>query len=124
MYGNKVTDCMNGIAATQANRGSSLRSGKPYLVQNLNVHDNTIAQATGIAAGILKRDVDDSIYMSWNNHYENNTYKLSDPSGKYYEWMNRLCTKAEWQDYGNDLNGKWLSKGNSLSPPNGLKVIK
>lgn len=122
IYGNKVINCMNGVTANQSNRGLSKSSGKSYLVQNLYVHDNIITQTTGVAAGIWKaKEFDDSIFTSWNNRYENNTYTLGDINGKYYEWMNSYRTKEEWQAFGNDLNGKWLPK---IAPPTGLKVIK
>ena len=53
VYGNTVTNCMNGIVGTQPKRELSHR-GTPYLLENLNVHDNTITQSQGVAAGIVR----------------------------------------------------------------------
>jgi len=117
VYGNNVTNCMNGILGIQDNRGSSRRSGKPYLLQNLYVHDNIITQTTGIAAGILKvGKFDNSIFASWNNRFENNTYNLADPIGKYYQWMNAARSKVEWQGFGNDVHGTWLTPAPAFPP--------
>jgi hypothetical protein len=108
VYGNTVTNCMNGIGASQANRGYS-RNGQQYLVRNLNVHHNTITQSTGTAAGIIKDSTFDNTvyYLNGNNRFESNTYKLTDPSGKYFEWMNAARTRMEWTEYGQDVGGSF-----------------
>jgi hypothetical protein len=100
---------MNGITAVQSNRGSSKRSGKPYLVQNFYVHDNTVTQTKGSAAGIAKDSTyfDDSIFTSWNNRFQNNTYRLAEPNGQFYAWDGGTVTRTEWRYYGNDVNGEW-----------------
>jgi hypothetical protein len=117
VYGNNVITCMNGIIGIQDNRGSNRRSGKPYLVQNLYVHDNIITQTSGIAAGILKvGKFDNSIFTSWNNRFENNTYNLADPTGKYYQWMDVARSRAEWQGFGNDVHGRWLTPAPAFPP--------
>jgi hypothetical protein len=110
IYGNTVVNCMNGITAIQANRGSGQRSGKPYLLQNLYVHDNTITQTKGSAAGITKdsSSFDDSIFTRWANRFQDNTYKLASLNAKCYQWMNASRSKEEWQALGNDVHGKWL----------------
>ena len=107
VYRNTVRDCMNGIAAVQGNRGSSQRSGRPYLVQRLDAHDNTIVQTSGTAAGIVKDDhFDDSVFKSWGNRYEGNSYELAAVDGKYFQWMNAPHTREEWQGFGNDIRGR------------------
>jgi hypothetical protein len=117
VYGNNVTNCMNGIRGFQEDRGSNRRSGKPYLVQNLYVHDNIITQTSGIAAGILKvGKFDNSIFTSWNNRFENNTYNLVDPTGKYYQWMDVARSRVEWQEFGNDVHGRWLTPAPAFPP--------
>ena len=118
VYGNTVVNCMNGITAIQTNRGSSRRSGKPYLLQNLFVHDNTITQTQGSAAGIAKDSTyfDDSIFTRRGNRFQDNIYKLADPKGKYYSWTGASRSKEEWQALGNDVHGKWLDL--VTSPPN------
>jgi len=99
VYGNTVTNCVNGIGAIHGDRGAD------FLVKGLNVHDNTIVQNGGTAAGIIKTGSDDSIFSSWNNHFQHNTYTLT--NGANYNWMNGDKTKSEWVAYGNDTTGVW-----------------
>jgi hypothetical protein len=101
IYGNTVSNCMNGIGAIHANRGS------PYLVQNLYVHDNLITQSSGLAAGIVRSAVSDTtVFTSLNNRLQGNTYKLG-ADAKYYDWMGAARSRYEWQGYGLDTTGTW-----------------
>ncbi|HET7213502.1 MAG TPA: right-handed parallel beta-helix repeat-containing protein [Terriglobia bacterium] len=103
VYGNTVTDCMNGIGGTQANRGTDAKTGAVYTLQNLSVHDNIITQKTGYAAGIVKASVfDDSVYTSWGNHFQNNTFYLSTPGYPYFYWLDQNWTYAQWQTYASE----------------------
>jgi hypothetical protein len=123
VYGNTVRNCMNGIAAVQGNRGSSHRSGRPYLVQHLYVHDNTIIQSAGTAAGMVKDEhFQDSVFQSWGNRFEGNTYEIADVKGKYYQWTNAPRTREEWQALGNDVHGAWLGLQSLLQQS--LRMIK
>jgi hypothetical protein len=108
VYGNTLRNCMNGIAAVQAQRGSSLRTGRAYLVQHIDVHDNTVVQSSGTAAGIVKQaHFDDAVFKSWGNRFAGNTYVLGAAKGEFYQWMNAPRTREEWQAFGNDPDGKW-----------------
>jgi len=99
---------MNGIAAVQAERGSSRSTGRPYLVQDIDVHDNTVVQSSGTAAGIVKdAHFDDAVFKSWGNRFRGNTYVLGATKGEFYQWMNTPRTREEWQAFGNDPDGKW-----------------
>jgi hypothetical protein len=105
VLGNNLTACRNGVIGFQADRGSSPKNGRPYLLQNLYVHDNIITQTTGIAAGIMRTNKsDNSIFTGSNNRFENNTYNLADPKGKYFQWMDADRSTAEWQGFGNDVH--------------------
>jgi len=98
VYGNTVRDCMNGIGGTQADRGVDSKTGLPYTLKNLYVHNNTITQQTGFAAGIVKSSkLDNSVFTSWNNRFINNTYHLGSKAGKFFEWLNSPQTLAAWQ---------------------------
>ena len=100
IYGNTVTDCMNGIVGLQANR-TSATNNSAYLLRNLYVHDNIITQQAGIAAGIVKSgSIDNSIFTTWHNRFVNNTYHLASSNGKYFEWMNTPQTQSTWQGQG------------------------
>ncbi len=103
VYGNTVTDCTNGIGGTEADRGVDSKTGVPYNLKNLYVHDNTITQKTGFAAGIVKADAfDDSVFTTWGNHFQNNTYNLSDLSQPYFVWLGQLWTHAQWEEYASE----------------------
>ncbi|HET9178084.1 MAG TPA: right-handed parallel beta-helix repeat-containing protein, partial [Terriglobia bacterium] len=103
VYGNTVKDCMNGIGGTQADRGTNARTGATYNLKNLYVHDNTITQNTGSAAGIVKSSkLDNSVFTSWNNRFDKNTYHLGASSGKYFEWLNAAETLTAWERRGWD----------------------
>ena len=86
VFGNTVTNCMNGIVGTQPRREPSSK-GTPYLLKNLYVHDNVITQSQGIAAGIVRAGgLDNAVFVSRNNRFVNNQFHLVHPSAKYFEW--------------------------------------
>jgi hypothetical protein len=101
IYGNSVSKCMNGIGGVLVSRGTG-PSGLPYLIQNLNVHDNRITQITGMAEGILTGSgFDNSVYTTWNNHFQNDTYYLTSPATYYYFfWLQQRWTLETWDTYG------------------------
>ncbi|MFB3922523.1 MAG: right-handed parallel beta-helix repeat-containing protein [Terriglobia bacterium] len=99
VYGNTVTNSMTGIGGIQTDRGLA-PSGTPYTLKNLNVHDNTVTQQTSCAAGIVKSSAyDDSVFTSWGNSFRNNTFVLSDATGKYFCWLGQQWTLTQWQSY-------------------------
>lgn len=103
VYGNTVTDCVNGIGGTQADRGVDSKTGLPYTLKNLNVHNNTITQQTGFAAGIVVGSgFDSSVYTLWGNHFVNNTFNLSDPTRSCFYWLLETWTFAQWQTYASE----------------------
>ena len=102
VYGNTVTNCTAGIGGMQGDRGPN------YMLQNFYVHDNTITQSTGTAAGIVKSSVwDNSVFSSWNNRFQNNTYVFSNSTANYYSWLSGDANKSAWVGYGNDVTGVW-----------------
>ncbi len=97
VYGNTVTNCMNGIVGTQPQRELS-RNGTPYLLQNFNVHDNIITQSQGVAAGIVRAGaLGDEAFVSRNNRFANNHYHLADPRAKFFAWNNARLSYEEWK---------------------------
>jgi len=100
VHGNTVSNCMNGIGGTQADRGTA-PNGRPYLLRNLSVHNNTITQTTGIAAGIMSStEFTHAVFTVGNNRFWSNTYILAREDGRYFVWQNRLQTKAQWRQEG------------------------
>lgn len=103
VYGNTVTNCMNAIGGIQADRGTDPKTGLPYTLQNLYVHNNTVTQQTNFAEGIVKSSVfDNSVYTSWGNHFQNDTFYLSDLSHPYFVWLGELWTLAQWEQYASE----------------------
>jgi hypothetical protein len=104
VYGNTVTECMNGIIGTQPHRELS-RRGTPYLLRNLYVHDNTITQNQGIAAGIVRSAAfGEAVFDSWNNRFANNQFHLANPRAKYFAWGGSAIS---YQDWTLTLNRRW-----------------
>ena len=98
IYGNVVKYCMNAIGGVQGNRGTGPYG--PHLIQNLSVQDNTITQVNGTAEGIVKAsNFDDSIYTSWNNHLQNDTFTLTYPTMNYFYWLDGYHTLPWWINY-------------------------
>lgn len=78
----------------------------PWELRNLYVHDNYIDMAVGGYIGIWNLDVDDDVYDSWGNVFNNNHYRLgSNPEP--YCWRSWFWTAAEWVAHGNDTTGTW-----------------
>ena len=97
VYGNTVTDCMNGIIGRYPRRELS-HEGTPYVLRNLYVHDNTITEDVGTAAGIIKSGgLSDDVFTSWNNRFVNNTFHLVDASNAAFAWMNTLVPMSRWR---------------------------
>jgi hypothetical protein len=100
VYFNTVSDSMNGIAGILVSRGNA-PNGQPYTLQNVNVNSNWITQSTGIAAGICIEGTgyNNSVYTSWNNQFQYNTFNLANPNGLYIYWLNEPMTFAAWWAY-------------------------
>lgn len=88
IYSNDVSYCMNGIVGILANRGNA-PNGQPYLLQNIDATSNKVTQSSGMAAGIAIEGTgfDNSVFTSWNNNFQNNTYVLSTPGANYFYWL-------------------------------------
>jgi hypothetical protein len=111
VYGNTVTNCMNGIVGWQVPRGSS-SSGEPYLIQNFYVHDNNVTQTNGgVSAGIATGGaVSNAIFSGWGNRYVHDTYGLQSLSAGDFEWMSSKNDVAKWKGYGEDATGIFTVK--------------
>ena len=96
IYGNTVRGCMNGIIGTQPHREPS-RRGTPYLLRDLYVHDNTITESQGIAAGIVSSAAyGDAVFDSWNNRFANNQFHLANPRAKCFAWGGSDLSYQDW----------------------------
>jgi hypothetical protein len=108
VYGNTVTNSMNGIIGYEAARTNSQGTHNLF---NLSVHENIITQQKGIAAGVISGSNPafyPAVYTSWNNHFDNNTYCLSSDTRTFYDWQLKSIPKATWQGtYGQDQHSIW-----------------
>jgi parallel beta-helix repeat protein len=99
VYGNTVTGNGNGISLIQQNRGSGTRGA--WIVQNVNVHDNTIS-GSGYTGAVQDMN-DNSIFTSRNNRFQHNTYHS--PTGWAWNNDNQIGSFSTWQSYGQDTTG-------------------
>jgi len=98
VYGNTVTNCKSGIVGRQlVRRDAQQMYGQTFNLKNLSVHDNVITQNQGIAAGIVQRGrIGTEVFTRWHNRFQNNTFKLADPDGRYFLWQGNHLTLREW----------------------------
>jgi hypothetical protein len=75
-----------------------------YDVVNLYVHDNTVTQPSGRAAGAVQNVGSNAVYTSRNNRFVHNTYDLG-ATARQFRWMNNDRTPTEWRSYGLDVTG-------------------
>ena len=96
VYGNTVRGCMNGIVGLQPHRELS-RRGTPYLLRDLYVHDNTVTQNQGTAAGILRSAAyGDAVFDSWDNRFSNNQFHLANPKARCFAWGGSELSYQDW----------------------------
>jgi Right handed beta helix region len=118
VYGNTLINNTNGICAISNSRGSGNRGA--FEVHNLSAHDNVIIQSVGSASGaVASSGYYTNVYSSsWNNHWTSDTYKLSNSLA--YTWMGGATyvnmTSAQWQSFGQDTTGTWISPTDSSFP--------
>lgn len=100
VYGNLVEGNYNGITATQQPRYDTPADHGPYLVSNINVHDNTIVNSgqTGIAT-----DTGDGSVFSAGHRFENNSYV----GNVGWSWNGSNISWDGWRSYGHDANGSY-----------------
>lgn len=107
IYGNMIEaeGLSNGIGIVNIARGSGQYG--VFESRNVNVHDNRITMPAGALTGFVG-DQD----ANQNIRFENNTYFLTDLTGKYWQWPNtNELTKQEWQALGQDVNGTFTLIG-------------
>jgi hypothetical protein len=101
VYNNTVEDNAAGITAVQEPASDPCGYGTAELA-NLYVHDNTVRQSAGIAAGLrLQNESDQAYYTSMNNLWRDNDYTLDDSaSGLQFYWTNEPIDSDAWRAYG------------------------
>jgi len=106
VYGNTVENNAGGIVALQQDRiGDRCAIGLNNEITNLFVHDNTIVEATGLAAGLRVTISDPSYYTSKNNRWEENIYHLDDLNAARFLWQSGYVDAEAWRSFGLDQPG-------------------
>lgn len=103
--GNQLEGNKNGIMLIQADRGSGPNG--PYVLKNVNVHDNIVTLTHGQRTGAVRYGGDSGLWTRNNNHFEHNTYNLQSADAATFQWAGGTRTDAQWRAYGNDETGVW-----------------
>jgi parallel beta-helix repeat protein len=112
--GNTLINNGNGITATQQSRGSG--SGGAWHVENLSVYDNDVTMYEG-QTGIVQDVGDNAVFLSRNNHFEDNTYR-GDGQAQLFAWSNTSHTFPEWRtQFGHDWGGRFVSSTPDTEAP-------
>lgn len=102
IYGNTVTNNMNGIGVMETSGYPDGPFG-PLHVQNLYVHDNVVTMQSG-TTGVAQNVGDLSVFTSWNNRFANNSYVLGATAA--FAWNDSTnLTAAQWRAAGQDVTG-------------------
>ncbi len=100
VYGNEVRNNTNGISGIQQDRGEGPLG--PYLLDDLDVHDNIIELGGG-AMGVVE-DADPTVFQR-TIRFDANIYEGA--VGQGYRWDGGRLTRTGWQRAGFDENGIW-----------------
>jgi parallel beta-helix repeat protein len=100
VYGNRLSGNAMGIGALQVNHENlgAVDKCDPEL-RNLKVYDNVITQSGGAAAGLDANNNQGSVWSSWGNTFEGNTYELS--NGARFRWEGNWISHNAWTELGN-----------------------
>ena len=105
VYGNTLSGNRNGIMALEGSRGTGAYG--PHVVENLNVHDNSVdVSAGGVSGiGIYGTGTTADVYLgARNNRFTHNTYWLGSNT-RPFTWMDNKITDAEWRALSMDVTG-------------------
>ena len=105
IYGNILRNNVNGIGGIQTNRGVGSRG--PCELRNLYVHNNTIEQSSGMAAGIITSPGYDAVFTTWQNRFADNQYIFPNPDQNAYGWAGAVINRTAWKSYGQEVKGSW-----------------
>jgi hypothetical protein len=108
VYGNTLIDNWQGITGLEGHRGSGIYG--EWVLKNLNVHDNKVAQ-TGTSlsgsgrSGIIDTAGTGAFSLLSNNRWLQNTYWLPSTQPNSFIWSGQDVTDRGWVAAGQDVNG-------------------
>ena len=114
VYDNVVIDNRQGITAYHQARGStgydatSPKPHGPWTTNDVFVHDNTIDMRVGRTG--MAQDVDTSLdlFVSRNNRFTNNSYRIANADANPFEWRNAQLSAVQWRGFGQDSGGSFV----------------
>jgi hypothetical protein len=108
VYGNTLVDNWQGITALNDHRGNGYYG--PWVLINLNVHDNNVTthvnEGGGGRSGVVDTAGTDAYVSSANNRFQRNSYLLG-TNASYFLWMGQDVNESAWRGYGQDTTGSF-----------------
>ena len=82
-------------------------SHHPLRTAGAYVHHNRMTlRSSGDEVGAIAFDGLTELFgEAANNHFDSNTYLMTDPGGAYWAWDGQMLTWSQWQAAGNDVHG-------------------
>jgi parallel beta-helix repeat protein len=112
VHGNDLDDNWQGITGLDDQRGSGNRG--PWVLVNLDVHDNTItsriADRGAGRTGIIDMSGTSAFSAAANNRFRQNRYVLG-RNARYFIWMGAERNETEWRAFGQDISGTFDRTG-------------
>jgi nitrous oxidase accessory protein NosD len=107
VYGNTVRSNarLEQIMGRQATPVTQVGRYGALVLQNLYVHDNTIAGGGSGVSPMNQASGDTSFYTSRNNRFVHNTYDLRGVAAAPFFWSLASQTETAWKAYGQDATG-------------------
>jgi hypothetical protein len=100
IQGNTVASNSNGIGLVAADRGRG-RFGT-YRLDHVDVRDNVILLSAGARTGLVGQFATSG---DADVRFDNNTYYVPDPAGRFWQWGDRSLTAEQWRRGGHDTTG-------------------
>jgi Right handed beta helix region len=105
---NVVVHNYNGItlldSGQRANDGP--RPYGPHILENIWVHNNTIAVFAGEITGAVQDHYDPAVFTSNHNRFDSNTYYVDSLTEPHFSWENADMGWIRWSSHGNDPEGR------------------
>jgi Right handed beta helix region len=74
----------------------------PHILQNVWVHNNTIAVFAGQTTGAVQDQQDPAVFTTSHLRFDANTYYVSSLTSPHFAWANSDVDWSRWRRYGND----------------------
>jgi parallel beta-helix repeat protein len=105
---NVVVHNYNGITLLDSGHRANERPRPygPHILENVWVHNNTIAVFAGEITGAVQDRHDPAVFTSHHNRFDSNTYYVDSLTSPHFSWDNADMGWVRWGAYGNDPHGQ------------------